>query len=530
MGYMSMLLVVGFTAVIFISNVSRSNITQQAYENAMIAYDKVTRHNMAITALNIASTELYKNKDFRGFSNIIVDEGLSTTQIDTFSYGGQPYINIVTTAKYGKDWRGNSNAIDTVKSIGFFERFAKYVFFADKMFREMNFFSGDTIFSVDNGGYFHSNDTIPIANNYDYYDYDIINLPFPKIYVKNLQDIRSSVAVSWYGLGCRNSWAFINLGIPTDNEGRSVMGLASDIRSPFSWSDGTDPSIPQGSLNYYTPLPGDLSYTENAAKNGGLYIGPENYPSYYGTEVLKVEVSLKGNTLIVQKINGSTETIIFGDVGSIASNGVICIKDAEVGLDIKNVIGKYSIVSNVSSPYTVSKEIAAGRGSIYLLDNIKYVDTTSLFGIISYWDVLIKKNAINCFDSTVGPQYSLLSQKLDDNTYISENIDYDTSYQNYHINKNYRVDASIFCFKGGFGAEGIDNEFTGYRPTNNRVIVYGGLIFGKARVLRRYGDYTYNGDRNLGYRYKTILFNPLLLTEEPPYFPIGPLRMRSRLE
>ncbi len=567
MGYMSLVLVIGFTTIIFLSTLTRSNITQQAYENAIIAYDDVTRRNIALSALNIASAELYKNMNWRGFTNDIdFGEGVATVGVDTFSRNGQPYIKILSSAQYGKDWRGNDNAVENILSTGSFERFSRYVFFADKMFWGMRFLPGDSIIGVPispisgnvsilGGGFFHANDTIPIANSYIFYDNNPSS-PIPKIFIGggDYTDVHFSLAIPYHSLLNKYGWAFRNGNIVTDNEAYISITGSTDRTSPFSWQ-----SIPQRfsppvtSLNYHIYLPGNLNYTENAAKNGGLYIGPETHPFLYTeTEppIINVVITYIDNAntrITIEKTNGSYLLLYNNNVNTITSNGVICIKNAKVIVSAnghwENIngqqyyktepmgTGKFTIASTVSSEYENSRATANGRGSIYPSHNIVYADTTSLLGLVAYWDVLIRKDFLTCYervDATNAWEVlvdSAGNYGIDPNHILK---DYEFCSQ-YYINKNYRIDASIFALKGGFGAEGIDDEETGDRPTNNRVTVYGGIVVGKARMLGKKGNYS-SGDRNLGYRNITIRFNQHLLTEEPPYFPVSPLRIRAQLD
>lgn len=154
---------------------------------------------------------------------------------------------------------------------------------------------------------------------------------------------------------------------------------------------------------------------------------------------------------------------------SAAPNGLIFAKDCVVRLK-GTVKGQYTL--------GCSTNLSAGKGTIYLDDNIVfdkdpriYPTSSDLLGICAENSVLITENAAN--------------------------------------NSNIDIHGSIYCEKGGFGAQNYDT-----RPVSGNINLLGGIIQNTRKAVGTFGTSGIKSGFAKRYRY-----DDRLLVASPPFFP-----------
>ena len=154
---------------------------------------------------------------------------------------------------------------------------------------------------------------------------------------------------------------------------------------------------------------------------------------------------------------------------SAAPNGLIFAKDCIVRLQ-GTVKGQYTL--------GCSSNLSAGKGTIYLDDNIVfdkdpriYPNSSDLLGICAENSVYITENAAN--------------------------------------NSDINIHGSIYCEKGGFGAENYST-----RPVGGNINLLGGIIQHTRKAVGTFGT----GGIKSGFA-KRYLYDERLMVASPPFFP-----------
>ena len=154
---------------------------------------------------------------------------------------------------------------------------------------------------------------------------------------------------------------------------------------------------------------------------------------------------------------------------SAAPNGLIFAKDCIVRLQ-GTVKGQYTL--------GCSSNFSAGKGTIYLDDNIVfdkdpriYPNSSDLLGICAENSVYITENAAN--------------------------------------NSDINIHGSIYCEKGGFGAENYST-----RPVGGNINLLGGIIQHTRKAVGTFGT----GGIKSGFA-KRYLYDERLIVASPPFFP-----------
>ena len=154
---------------------------------------------------------------------------------------------------------------------------------------------------------------------------------------------------------------------------------------------------------------------------------------------------------------------------SAAPNGLIFAKDCVVRLK-GTVKGQYTL--------GCSTNLSAGKGTIYLDDNIVfdkdpriYPTSSDLLGICAENSVYITENAAN--------------------------------------NSDINIHGSIYCEKGGFGAQNYDT-----RPVSGNINLLGGIIQNTRKAVGTFGTSGIKSGFAKRYRY-----DDRLLVASPPFFP-----------
>lgn len=153
-----------------------------------------------------------------------------------------------------------------------------------------------------------------------------------------------------------------------------------------------------------------------------------------------------------------------------SSNGVIFAKNAVVRLK-GTVKGQYTLACNSTTSST-------GKGNIYLDDDIiyskdpkQYPNSTDMLGICAENNVLITKNSAN--------------------------------------NSSININASIYCEKGGFGADYYDT-----RPVSGNINLIGGIIQNTRKPVGTFSGSTIT--HGFAKRYK---YDDRFMIASPPFFP-----------
>lgn len=154
---------------------------------------------------------------------------------------------------------------------------------------------------------------------------------------------------------------------------------------------------------------------------------------------------------------------------SASPNGMIFAKDCIVRLQ-GTVKGQYTI--------GCSSLMSASKGTIYLDDNIVFSQ-----------------------DPRINPNSSdLLGICAENSVYITENA---------ANNSSINIDASIYCEKGGFGAQNYDT-----RPISGNINLLGGIIQNTRKAVGTFGK----SGINHGFA-KRYAYDQRLLVASPPFFP-----------
>jgi len=208
------------------------------------------------------------------------------------------------------------------------------------------------------------------------------------------------------------------------------------------------------------PLPATgLSNLETDAKNGGLYLNSAKDTVY---------ITFKDDSVKIRYGYKDKDSTYL--TSSVASNGVIFAKDKFVRLK-GTVAGQYTVAAS----YNGTKKKG---GTIYLDD-----------------DIVLKNDPMKNPYST-----DVLGIVAEQNVYITDN-----KANNNHIN----IQASIYCEKGGFGAQNYDK-----RPVSGNINLLGGIIQNTRQAVGTFGKSGIQSGFSKRYRY-----DDRFMYMSPPSFP-----------
>ncbi|MDX1373626.1 MAG: hypothetical protein R3321_14230, partial [Nitrososphaeraceae archaeon] len=180
-----------------------------------------------------------------------------------------------------------------------------------------------------------------------------------------------------------------------------------------------------------------------------------------------VYMTFDRDTLRYRFSYSATDTAVY--LPSVAPNGLIFVKNSI--LRMKGIVkGQYTIGCSSTG--------GSGAGTIYLDDDIVfdkdpriYPNSSDLLGICAENSVLITDN---------GPNHSDIN-----------------------------IHGSVYCEKGGFGAENYK-----YRPVSGNINLLGGIIQNTRKAVGTFSK----GSINHGFA-KRYLYDQRLLVASPPFFP-----------
>jgi hypothetical protein len=151
MGRASILLVMGYVAMLLLSGVLMSDMSVQAYENAMRYYQGVKGRNIAIAGANIAANYIFQyppningNGWFAGYTTpVSFDGGTFTVTIDSTSSidpnTGEPRLTLRSTALYNDS---TTTVLVTLRP----SNFAKFAVYAGTSAAAVYWATGDSAF------------------------------------------------------------------------------------------------------------------------------------------------------------------------------------------------------------------------------------------------------------------------------------------------------------------------------------------------------------------------------------------------
>ena len=206
------------------------------------------------------------------------------------------------------------------------------------------------------------------------------------------------------------------------------------------------------------PLPADaVEGLESIADDDGLKLSGHD----------TVYITFDRDSLRYRYSYNAKNTVVY--LPSAAPNGLIYAKDCVVRLK-GTVKGQYTL--------GCSTNMSAGKGTIYLDDNIVFDKDPRIYPTSS----------------------DLLGICAENNVYITENA---------ANNSNININGSIYCEKGGFGAENYDT-----RPVGGNINLLGGIIQHTRKAVGTFGS----GGIKSGYA-KRYLYDERLMVASPPFFP-----------
>lgn len=311
--------------------------------------------------------------------------------------------------------------------------------------------------------------------------------------VNAFQNIKEIVAVGKYG-GYTNTFRvtlapskFSKFAYYSVSEGGNIWWTENDtVWGPFHTQDYMrayrhpvfyGKATTKKSLIYYTSKSQDKPYFYGGFEQGvdlplptdGITdIEPEaeaNGVKFAGKDT--VYITFDYDTLKYRFSYGDPDTAVY--LPTVAPNGIIFAKSSVVRLK-GTVQGQYSIVSSGSS--------TSGKGKIYIDDDIVYSkdprtspNSTDLLGILAQNEELITDNKAN--------------------------------------HNDVKIQGSIYCENGGFGAENYDS-----RPVSGNINLLGGIIQSTRRAVGTFSSY--GPASGFSKRYK---YDDRLMIASPPSFP-----------
>lgn len=231
------------------------------------------------------------------------------------------------------------------------------------------------------------------------------------------------------------------------------------------------------------PLPNNYEFTDqkDACIDGVANHGGSSY--FENTDVW---LEFNGDGTLTYRKGSGRDTSTYGppttiDQSVFAPNGVIYVNKGD--LYVKGQVkGQISIVAGESS--------GSGSGNVYVYDDITYTSDPMT------WDEETNNYVPNnsCSD--------MLGIMATNNVRIMDN-------DNNNKNKNVRIDASIFCSKGGFELENKN------MPPSGSLYLRGGIIAAKEELISEVDNL---GMIKNGYK-KYVVFDQRMLLAIPPHFP-----------
>ena len=83
-GKVSLLLVLGFSAIFAMMGRDLLNFSNEASENFYNYYTGTKAHNIAVSGANMAANKLFLNKAWTaGFANLSIDDGMMHVNVET---------------------------------------------------------------------------------------------------------------------------------------------------------------------------------------------------------------------------------------------------------------------------------------------------------------------------------------------------------------------------------------------------------------------------------------------------------------
>ncbi len=234
------------------------------------------------------------------------------------------------------------------------------------------------------------------------------------------------------------------------------------IKYQYSWNDPKFYGGLESGVNL--PMPADgIDQLADAAYAGGLvFLGKDTVYMKFENKTLKYKFHYN-------------QTWQEEDLTKEAENGVIFAKDAVIRLQ-GTVEGQYSVAT--------SKSIYIDDDIVYKTDPRDDASSKDLLGILAYKDVIVTDNEANRHDV--------------------------------------RIDGSIYCQTGGFGAEKYDT-----RPVSGEIQLLGGVIQDTRAAVG-----TFSGGSTITHGFsKRYRYDERLMLSSPPFYPgTGEFEIVSWLE
>ncbi len=233
------------------------------------------------------------------------------------------------------------------------------------------------------------------------------------------------------------------------------------IKYQYSWNDPKFYGGLDPGVNLPMPANG-IDQLADAAYAGGLvFQGKDTVYLKFENQILKYKY--RYNKVWLEE-----------DLTKAAPNGVVFAKDAIIRLQ-GTVEGQYSVAT--------SKSIYIDDDIVYKTDPRDDPSSKDLLGILAYNDVRVTDNSAN--------------------------------------HNDIKIDASVYCQTGGFGAENYDK-----RPVSGEIQLLGGIIQDTRAAVGTFSGSTINHGFSKRYRY-----DQRLMLSSPPFYPgTGAFEIVSWLE
>jgi hypothetical protein len=260
MGKASVLLVLGYSALLLMSGLLMSDMSVQAYDNAMTYYDQETARNIAISGANMAANQLFQyppmingNPWFNGYTTPVSFNGGSfvvtidsTTSLDPIS--GERRMTLTSVATY-------RDSTATVIAILRPSNFAKFAMYAGAAGSAVYWATYDSIF-----GPTHVEGTLR-THGTPYFG--------GKVTVKNNVD-----STSWSGHPIFNAGVETGVSIPLNKDYSKLREKASSGGKTFTGNDDLYLHFKGDSITYKRAAAGpDTTVLASAlAPNGAIVL------------------------------------------------------------------------------------------------------------------------------------------------------------------------------------------------------------------------------------------------------------------
>lgn len=358
-----MLLVLGFSTIFLVISNNFNSLVMDSVTNYSKYYEKTVAHNIAVSASNLAATQVFFNNDWiDGFPETEYGGGIFSTTVNILDSTTK---QILTISEFGE-------FVDTVIVTFQPSKFSKFAYFSEIEPSNIWWTTGDTVWgpmhvqgelSVKNRPVFWGKVTCQDGIHYDpndgYWDY---------------QENGGHYETRWVRKRIGRRWRYVE----------ETYWVVDYDRV---WVNTADPQFYGGfDSGVNKPLPDDgvSNLLSVAQSNGVVFQGQDTVYLTFDEDSIKYRFS-----------KNDLDTSVLA--ASFSPNGTIFAEEAVLRLK-GTVEGQFTVGVSASS---------SSNGKVFLDDDIVYktdprvTNSTDLLGIVAFNDVMITNNAPNSSDINI---------------------------------------------------------------------------------------------------------------------------------